>query len=126
VNLSARNQVGTGDSLLIVGFNISGNTAKTLLIRGVGPTLGQFGVGGVLTNPRLQVYNGTNLVADNDDWGGSAALSTAFSQAGAFALPANSRDAALLLELQPGTYTVQVSGVANATGVALVEVYDMQ
>jgi hypothetical protein len=62
-------------------------------------------------------------VAENDDWGGSAALGTAFTQAGAFTLPAGSRDAA---QLQPGTYTAQVSGVAKTTGVALVEVYDMQ
>lgn len=125
VNLSARNQVGTGDNILIVGFTISGNTAKTLLVRGIGPTLAQFGVGGVLVNPRLQMYKGNDLVAENDDWGGGSTFVASFTQVGAFALPSTSRDAALLLLLQPGAYTAQVSGVANATGVALVEVYEM-
>jgi hypothetical protein len=125
VNLSARNQVGTGDNILIVGFTISGNAAKTLLVRGIGPALAQFGVNGALVNPRLQVYKENNLVAENDDWGGGAAFISSFSQVGAFAIPSNSQDAALLLLLQPGAYTAQVSGVSNSTGVALVEVYEM-
>lgn len=125
VNLSVRNQVGTGDSILIVGFVISGGNPVTMLIRGIGPGLTQFGVGGVLANPRLQLFSGSTLVGDNDNWGGLAQLSTAAASVGAFALPANSLDSALLVNLQPGGYTAQVIGVGNTTGVALVELYEL-
>lgn len=125
INLSARNQVGTGEDVLIAGFAITGSTPKRVLIRGVGPTLAVFGVGGVLADPRVQVYSGSTLVADNDNWGGAATLSTAFNSVGAFALPAASLDAAVLLTLNPGSYTALVTGAANGTGVGLVEVYEV-
>lgn len=129
VNLSARTVAGTGDQTLIAGFVISGNVPKTLLIRGVGPGLAAFGVSGVLTNPRLELRTRVNdqdtLVASNAGWGGGAALRTAFTQVGAFELPASSADAALLVSLEPGAYTAQVAGAGNTTGVALVEVYEV-
>jgi len=69
------------------------------------------------------------VIGSNDNWGSTAALtaslSAAFSQVAAFQLPATSRDAALVASLVPGSYTVQVSGVANTTGIALVEVYEL-
>ena len=69
---------------------------------------------------------GTTLIQGNDNWGGTSALTTAFSQIGAFALTNNaSRDAALLVTLAPGSYTAQVSGTGGTTGVALVEVYEL-
>jgi hypothetical protein len=125
VNLSARNFVGTGDNILIVGFVISGNAPKTVLIRAAGPSLAQFGVGNVIADPRLQVFRGASVLESNDDWGGGSGLSAAFVQAGAFSFPVGSRDAALLLQLQPGSYTAQVSGVNNSTGVGLVELYEI-
>lgn len=126
VNVSARAQVGTGGGILIAGFAISGNAPKRVLIRAVGPALGAFGVGGTLANPRLDLYRGATLIQGNDDWGGTSALSAAFAQVGAFGFPtATSRDAALLVELAPGSYTAQVSGVGSTTGVALVEVYEL-
>jgi len=130
VNLSARTQVGQGDSLLIAGFSISGNVPKRLLIRGVGPELGIFGVGGVLADPKLQLFDAKQvLVAENDNWSDSpsdpAALTTAAASAGAFALSSGSRDSVLLVTLVPGNYTAQVSGVGGSTGVALVELYEL-
>lgn len=125
LNLSARNFVGTGDNILIVGFVISGNSPKTILVRAAGPSLAQFSVGNVITNPRLQVFRDAAVLAENDDWGGGSGLSAAFVQAGAFSFPVGSRDAALLLQLQPGSYTAQVSGVNNSTGVGLVELYEI-
>lgn len=122
VNLSARCQVGTGDNVLIVGFNVTDGPV-TLLVRGVGPTLGAFGVDGTLTDPKLQVFNGATTVAENDNW--DAALADSFRAVGAFGLTPGSRDAAVRVTLQPGSYTVQLSGVSNATGVALVEVYEL-
>ena len=125
INVSARTQVGTGADILITGFTIGGTTAKTLLIRAVGPTLGVFGVTGTLADPKLDLYSGTTVINSNDNWGGGAAITAAAANVGAFALDGASRDAVLLVTLQPGSYTAQVSGVGNTTGVALVEIYDV-
>jgi hypothetical protein len=124
VNVSVLKHLGAG---LTVGFVINGTGAKTVLIRGVGPTIGgaPFNVPGVVANPQLTLYSGQTVVNSNDDWGGTAALTAAFNQVGAFMLPAGSRDAALLATLQPGNYTVQVIGVGNTTGVGIVEVYEV-
>ena len=65
------------------------------------------------------------IIGENSDWGGTAELTAAFASVGAFVLPATSKDAALLVTLPPGNYSVQVSGVSNTTGVALVEVYEV-
>jgi hypothetical protein len=125
-NLSARTRVGTGDNILIVGFVIAGNLPMNVLIRAVGPGLEQFGVGGVLADPQLSVVKAGSsaALAVNDNWGGTPALAAAFTATGAFPLPLASKDAALLVTLQPGAYTAQVSGIGGTTGVALVEVYE--
>jgi len=125
INISARTEVGTGADILITGFNIGGTTAKTLLIRAVGPTLGVFGVTGFLVDPKLDLLSGSAAIQSNDNWGGGAAITAAAASVGAFALDSASRDAVLLVTLQPGAYTAQVSGVGNTTGVALVEIYDV-
>ncbi len=126
INVSARAQVGTGAGILIAGFTLSGNVPKQILIRAIGPALSGFGVTGVLANPRLDLYRGSTVIQSNDDWGGTAALTNAFASVGAFAIASTaSRDAALLLTLDPGSYTAQVSGVGGTTGVALVEVYEI-
>ena len=97
-----------------------------MLIRGVGPSLGAFGVGGVLADPVLEVYKAGAAApfATNDNWSGSQ-ITRLSSQVGAFALQANSLDSALVLNLEPGAYTVQVKGKGTATGVAIVEVYEV-
>lgn len=125
INVSARARVGTGDDFLIAGFVVSGSTSKTVLIRAVGPSLAQFGLGGVLGDPRVALLSGTTLVASNDNWGAGTALTNAFNQVGAFPLADTSRDSALLVAVQPGAYTVQLSGVNGATGIALVEIYEV-
>jgi hypothetical protein len=123
INVSARNRVGTGDNILIAGFNIAGAGAKQLLVRAVGPKLAAFGVSGVLADPKLEVYSGSVLLGANDTW--SAALVPTFDAVGAFQLDAGSRDAALLTSLAPGSYTVQVSGADGGTGEALIEIYEV-
>lgn len=124
VNVSVLKHLGTG---VTAGFVIDGNTSKKVLIRAVGPTLGAapFNVAGVVIDPQLTLFSGSTEIGTNDNWGGTAELTAAFTQVGAFALPATSRDAALLATLQPGNYTVQVSGVNNTTGTALVEIYEV-
>lgn len=124
-NLSARTQVGTGGDVLIAGFAIGGSTARTVLIRAVGPTLTALGVSGALANPKLELYSGTTRLSVNDDWAGSAEIASAATSVGAFALPNASRDSAILVTLQPGSYTAQVNDVAGNTGIALVEVYEV-
>lgn len=126
VNVSARAVSGTGADVLIAGFVVAGTGSKTVLIRGIGPTLGAFGVTDVLADPKLELFNANAVkVQENDNWGGTGALTAAFSSVGAFALQAGSRDAALLATLPPGSYTAQVSGVGGTGGVALVEVYEV-
>ena len=123
-NLSARNRVGTGANLLIAGLTIEGSAPQPVLFRAVGPTLSIFGVNQVLVNPKLSVYTSAGVkIAENDDW--TADLAVDFLRAGAFALPAGSKDSALRLNLEPGSYTVQVEGVDGGTGEALVELYEL-
>jgi hypothetical protein len=130
-NLSARSEVGVGGEILLGGFNVVGSGSHALLVRAVGPTLARFGVGGVLTDPRLEVFRGSTVIASNDNWasqtdGGTlASVEAAATRAGAFALDVASRDAALLLLAPAGSYTVQVSGVGATTGVALLEIYEL-
>ncbi len=126
-NISARAFSGTGDGALTAGFVIAGTGDETLLIRGIGPALTQFGVGGALARPQLTLFNSAGVaIGTNTTWGGSAALAAAFAQVGAFPLSANSADSALLVTLPPGLYTVSVNGVSNTTGIALIEVYEVR
>ena len=124
LNVSVNKQLDAG-ATLIAGFVIGGQTSKTVLIRAIGPTLATFGVPGALLDPKLALYSSAGKINENDDWGGSAALSSAFTSVGAFPLNGASRDAVLLVTLPPGNYTAQATGVGNASGVALVEVYDV-
>ncbi len=128
INVSARTVSGTGADVLIAGFVIFGppGSNKRVLLRAIGPTLTVFGVGGVLADPRLELFNSSAVKThENDNWGGGAELTDTFRAVGAFGLDGTSRDAALVVTLATGTYTAQVSGVGGATGVALVEVYEV-
>ena len=131
-NIATRGYVGTGGDVLISGFVVSSEGSKTLLIRAVGPTLAGFGVGGALADPVLTVYGrAAGATADsalltNNDWGtnaGAANTAAVAAQVGAFALANGSKDAAVVVTLPPGAYTVQASGAGNTTGTALVEIY---
>jgi hypothetical protein len=124
-NIATRGAVGTGDSLLTAGFVIE-HGQKRVLIRGIGPTLGTFGVSGVLADPKLTLFKDEVILKTNTKWGDAENVSriTATSSAvGAFPLDAGSADAVILLTLDAGSYTVQLSGVGDTTGNALIEVY---
>ena len=127
VNIATRGQVGTGASLLIGGFVVE-EGSRRVLIRGVGPTLGGFGVSGTLADPVISLFKSgeTTALATNDNWGdasNAADISATAASSGAFALGAGSADAAILMTLEAGAYTVQVSGKNDTTGLAIVEVY---
>ena len=127
INLSARGEVGTGAAILIGGFVVTGNASETVLVRGVGPGLGAFGLTGLLANPVLTVLDSTGkVVASNTVWGGTAALTSVFSQVCAFPLAADSLDSALLVTLPPGAYTAQLSGANSTTGLGLLEIYEVR
>eukprot|EP01031_Cornospumella_fuschlensis_P052209 gene52209-63817_t len=93
-----------------------------MLARAVGPTLTAFGLTGVLADPRLSLMSGTTTVASNDNW--LAADAGTMAAAGAFALAAGSKDAALVATLAPGGYTAPMTATDGGSGVALLEVYD--
>ena len=129
VNLSMRATVGTGDNSLIAGLVIGGTVPKRVLIRAAGPALTPFGVTDALARPQLtlRAANGV-LVAQNAGWSTSAdatAIAESGARSGAFAFGATSLDAALVLNLAPGSYTAQVTSVTGATGTALVEIYEL-
>jgi len=138
LNISSRGQVAGTSAPLTGGFIIEGNNSKQLLIRGVGPSLANFAITGVLADPFLTVLDSNgNVLAKNDNW--STPLSVTASQnvasasdiaaaeaaVGAFALANASNDAALIITLPPGSYTAQVSGNAGGSGIALVEIYEI-
>lgn len=124
-NLSARSVVRPDGGVLIAGFNLTGTGTRRLLIRAVGPSLEAFGLQGVLSDPRLDLYpaGGAVPLATNQDW--SPSLAETFRQAGAFALRDNSWDAAFVVTLPAGSYTAQVGSTNGASGIALVEIYEL-
>ena len=126
INVSVLKNIPVGGTLT-AGFVIGGATAKTVLIRATGPALAALGVPGTLADPRLVFYQtGVAVaIAANDNWSGTQVLKDAFTAVGAFPLDSTSKDAALLLTLQPGSYTAQASGVGSSSGTALVEIYEI-
>jgi len=123
-NVATRSFVGTGANVEIAGFIISGTQPKQVLIRAGGPSLTPYGVVGALADPVLTLYdNQQKVIGTNDDWDATT-LQTAFATAHAPTWPVGSKDAAMLVTLQPGGYTAQVTGKNGQTGVALVEVYE--
>jgi hypothetical protein len=119
-NISTRGLVQQGDGVMIGGFVIQGNAPQTVVIRALGPSLASFGVTGVMSNPRLQLFSGQAIIASNDDWSGGANAAEIFARGFA---PGDAREAAILVTLNPGAYTVIVSGADGGTGVGIVEVY---
>lgn len=123
-NLSARGWTAPGEDTLIAGLVVAGPAPLRVLVRGVGPALRRFGVSHVVEDPRVRVFAGSALIADNDNWAGAAAVQDAMDRTHAFQIEPDSRDAALVLDLAPGSYTVHVDGAGETSGVALIEIYD--
>jgi sugar lactone lactonase YvrE len=121
-NISTRASVQTGQGVTIAGFILTGTDLKQVVVRGLGPTLTQFGVSGALADPTLQMVDSTGkTIFINDNWKDT-------NQAGIEATglaPPNDLESAIRIALQPGNYTAILSGKNNTTGVGLVEVYDI-
>jgi hypothetical protein len=129
INLSARATMAN-DNPLIAGFVVGGSTAKTLMIRAIGPYLSQFFGASAMSDPQLELnvsQSGVNTVLlTNDNWGGASLLTSVGNTVGAFPLTDQaSKDAVILVTLDPGVYSAKVLGVNNASGITLVEVYEI-
>lgn len=120
-NLSTRGYVSTGERQMIGGFVIR-NGAKRVLIRALGPSLANFGISEPLGDPSIALFSGGTQIATNDNW--QTGNDVAAINATGFA-PTNAKESALLVTLEEGAFTVIVSGVGGATGVAIVEAYEI-
>lgn len=125
INLSTRANLGSGGDPLITGLVVSGPAARRILLRAVGPTLRSFDVAAPLAEPQLEVFRASTVVAENRGWNDAAPLAEAARAVGAFALTAGSRDAALLVTLEPGAYTVHVRSSTAQPGTVLLEAYEL-
>lgn len=125
--ISARLLILPNEKVITAGFTIRGGASLRIMARAVGPGLSQLGVSNVLANPALALYRGTTVIASNDNWRDAnvAMLDTAAQQAGAFALPRDSNDAALVTLLPPGYYTLRLENPENGGGIALFELYEL-
>jgi hypothetical protein len=122
LNISSRARVLTQDEVLIGGFIITGAQDKTVLIRGIGPSLTTFGIAMPLADPTLELHDHTSaLITSNDNWRDSQQ-----SQISATGLaPSSDSESVILATLAPGAYTAVLRGKAMTTGTGLVEVYDV-
>ena len=120
-NISTRGNVGVGANQMIGGFIIK-NGAKRVLIRAIGPSLTALGVPGALNDPVLELHSATALIATNDNW--QTGNDVAAIQATGLA-PNDPRESALLVSLEEGAYTAIVGGAGGTSGVALIEVYEI-
>jgi hypothetical protein len=128
-NLSTRAFVGTGAQTMIAGFIIPPGSERVVLVRGVGPSLAKFGVADPLADPQITLYrDGVSVTNGLDDWDANDDRGKyqrgVFAKLGAFPLDPGAKDAALLITLEPGNYTVQLGGKPGQTGTALVEIYE--
>jgi len=123
LNISTRMQVETGNNVLIAGFIITGTAPKNVVVRGIGPSLGAFGVPDALADPTLELRDSNGaLILANDNWQDDSVQAAQLSALG-LALP-NPNESGLVATLQPGAYTAILAGKNQTTGVGLVEVYD--
>jgi hypothetical protein len=124
LNIATRLQIQSGDNVLVAGFIITGpaGVTKKVLIRGIGPSLANFGVAGSIPDPLLELHKADGTVVTNDNWqqGANAA------QIPAGFAPSSSLESAIYTDLGPGNYTAILKGAHNETGVALAEVYDFE
>ncbi len=122
LNISTRLGVGTGDDAMIGGFIVTGNTSKPVLIRGLGPSLSNFGLTGLLLDPALELRGANGSVLfQNDNWKDaqrSEIEGTPFE-------PGDDRESVIIAFLPPAAYTAVLTGANQTTGLGLLEIYDL-
>jgi hypothetical protein len=130
-NISTRAFVQTDDSVMIGGFIVQGIQSKRVILRAIGPELSQYGVPNFLPDPKLELHDSTGaLIASNDNWqhtiiGGIITSDQVHDIQNSHHAPTDPRESAIIANLPPGNYTGIVRGKNIITGVALVEVYDI-
>ncbi len=121
-NIATRGRINEGENVLIAGYIVGGYEPQTLVIRAIGPSLIQFGVNEALADPFLELHNGQGtVVASNNDWQDTQKDDLINSSLP----PSDPKEAAIVIDLEPGNYTAIVSGMAGSTGVGLAEVYNV-
>ncbi|MGH8093824.1 MAG: DVUA0089 family protein [Chthoniobacterales bacterium] len=122
-NISTRGQVGTGSDVMIGGFIIGGTDPTKVILRAIGPSLAESGVPNALPDPVLQLYDSDgSLVFENDNW--RTAQQQQIIDSGV--PPTDDHESAIVATLSPGGYTALVYDANQASGVALVEVYNLE
>lgn len=128
-NVSNRGYVAPGDRALIAGFVVEGGTPRNVVIRGLGPSLRAFGVADPLADPRIEIFFGTEKIAENDNWAtgplGRPHPAVVPPPPPFHLIPADQKEAAVELSLAPGAYTAVLRGADGGAGVGLLEVYDL-
>ena len=130
-NISTRSFVQRGDNVMIGGFIVAVTQPKRVIVRAIGPELTQYGVPNAMNNPTLELHDGTGaLIASNNDWrdtiiGGIITSDQVLDIRNSGHAPTDGRESAIIAELPASSYTAIVRGINNTTGVALVEVYDL-
>ena len=118
-SFSTRSYVGDGSNIQIGDFIIEGDTPVKVLLRGLGPLLKENGVESALSDPTLTLFSGNNVIASNDDWKSNANASEIAALENA---PTHDSEAAILTELEPGSYTVHLRGVNDEKGVGIIAI----
>jgi len=122
VNISTRGFVLTGENVMIGGFIVTGSESSQLVVRAIGPSLGDFGVPSPLADPFLEIHDGNGaIIATNNNWRENQ--EAALQNTGL--APSNDAESALLLSVPPGNYTAILKGADGGTGNGLVEVYQL-
>ncbi|MBA2271832.1 MAG: matrixin family metalloprotease [Chthoniobacterales bacterium] len=125
VNLSTRAHIGAGENVMIGGVIVQGTQPTQIALRALGPSLSSKGVSGVISDPVLELRNASGtLLQQNDDWQENATAAATLTSYGL--APSHSYESGMVADLGSGNYTAIVSGFDNATGVGLVEFYDLR
>ncbi|HXY01989.1 MAG TPA: DVUA0089 family protein [Terriglobales bacterium] len=124
VDLSTRGQVGQGDQVLSADFTVSGSESQDLLVRALGPSLTGAGINGAVAHPAIEVHNSSGeIIAANDNWQSSTEASSIKATG---MQPTSEMEAAVLVTLNPGSYTAVVHGSDNATGIGQMDVHQVK
>jgi hypothetical protein len=131
LNVSTRGEIAAGDDVLIGGFIVGGTGSKTVMLRGIGPSLGLVGISNPLADPILEVHDSSGaIIASNDNWqttqiGGVITVDQVAEILASTIAPTDPAEAAVIATLNPGAYTAIVRGADSRSGAGLVELYDL-